>query len=50
MKIQQFQQESMYMTADNIFDFAQENGITDINQLLGYQQQATIATLDSYIP
>lgn len=51
MKIAEFQQDSMYMTQNQLRDYAQKNGLQmEYQQLVGYQQEATINTLNSVSP
>ena len=51
MKIAEFQQDSMYMTQSQLKDYAQKNGLQmEYQQLVGYQQEATINTLNSVSP
>lgn len=50
-KKKQFMSESMYMTPAMAMQYAQENGFADqIDQVLSYQLQATVNTLESYAP
>lgn len=49
MKIAEFQQDSMYMTQNQLKDYAQKNGLQmEYQQLVWYQQEATINTLAQY--
>lgn len=51
MKIAEFQQDSMYMTQNQLRDYAQRNGLQmEYQQLVWYQQEATINTLNSVSP
>lgn len=51
MKIAEFQQDSMYMTQNQLKDYAQRNGLQmEYQQLVWYQQEATINTLNSVSP
>jgi len=51
MKIAEFQQDSMYMTQNQLRDYAQKNWLQmEYQQLVGYQQEATINTLNSVSP
>lgn len=51
MKIAEFQQDSMYMTQNQLRDYAQKNGLQmEYQQLVWYQQEATINTLNSVSP
>lgn len=50
-KKQQFMTESMYMTPQMAMQYAQEHGFADqIDEVLNYQMQATVNTLESYAP
>ena len=50
-KKQQFMTESMYMTPQMAMQYAKENGFENqIDQVLNYQMQATVNTLESYAP
>ena len=51
MKIAEFQQDSMYMTQNQLRDYAQKNWLQmEYQQLVWYQQEATINTLNSVSP
>ena len=51
MKIAEFQQDSMYMTQNQLKDYAQRNWLQmEYQQLVWYQQEATINTLNSVSP
>ena len=51
MKIAEFQQDSMYMTQNQLRDYAQRNWLQmEYQQLVWYQQEATINTLNSVSP
>lgn len=50
-KKKQFMSESMYMTPQMAMQYAQEHGFADqIDEVLNYQMQATVNTLESYAP
>ena len=48
MKIAEFQQDSMYMTQQQLANYAQQNGLQmEYDQLVAYQQEATVGALTS---